>query len=665
VTARILLCLFSVAATFSCAERAAPLRGLCGTPFDCGPDLNCDGGFCVPPACPIDTAWDREARTCTACPAGTRSDDRRATVCTAIDCPLDTRWEPSSRRCASCAVDTVSDGGAATDCRAIDCPVDTRWEASARACVSCPSGTSSEGGLVRECESWACAPHTRWSAVDRACVPCADGEWSNGGDVDACLPADCTPGERWDVLLRACTSCPSAETSAGGAVLVCDLVDCPTDRRWDAATRACVACDPGTYSDGGAVVACAPPDCPPDQHWSEAPRGCVPCPGGTTSTGGAVVACVPLTCARDERIDAAADACIPCPTGTISDGGSATGCRAIDCPRDEVWSGDDHACVPCPVGRHSVGGDATVCHESCLGDAFGPGVPLAGSLQWSGTTPPTDGTGTTARFAAVSSFRRDPSDGSLLVLDGGLRRVTPAGVVTTLLGADALCASASYRVAYSGLAVALDGSAYWFCGSDKLRRRAPDGVLTTLSLPASRPLNPQALTAGLDGGLYLAAGWRSCGPGDPVYPACIETWLWRVASDGALTSVWRNAGLDDAVTVVSDVAVTADGVAFLADPNGGRILRIDPVAATAAPVRLPQGASGAMGQHLVLDTAGRLYAEGQSVSPAGTLVGTFEDRSLQWGIALTGPDDDVVQAECEWPNGAGACRLLKYPRLCP
>jgi sugar lactone lactonase YvrE len=118
---------------------------------------------------------------------------------------------------------------------------------------------------------------------------------------------------------------------------------------------------------------------------------------------------------------------------------------------------------------------------------------------------PDDGTGAAARFVAPSWLAVGP-DGNVYVVDqlageqsSILRRVTPAGQVTTLpmpeLGA----------IAIGGIAVDTDGSLYFFevptleASGIVIRRRAPDGTITTVAgHPARRGVQLGAPLGSLD-----------------------------------------------------------------------------------------------------------------------------------------------------------------------
>ena len=139
---------------------------------------------------------------------------------------------------------------------------------------------------------------------------------------------------------------------------------------------------------------------------------------------------------------------------------------------------------------------------------------LAGSAGSSGSA---DGTGSAARFGGIPGYGEGPNGvavdnaGNVFVADGGnntIRKVTPAGVVTTLAGlagssgsADATGSAARFN-APSGVAVDSAGNVFVAdAGNGTIQEVTPAGVVTTLA--------GRAGYAGTDDGTGSAArfGW--------------------------------------------------------------------------------------------------------------------------------------------------------------
>jgi hypothetical protein len=151
-------------------------------------------------------------------------------------------------------------------------------------------------------------------------------------------------------------------------------------------------------------------------------------------------------------------------------------------------------------------------------DARGGCQPIAGS-----TDGHRDGSASQAQFHTITAVTVGP-DGSLYLADGSpdagswIRRVTPDGTVATLAGSDRVGLADGPRDAArfhlpSGLAVDGGGNVYVADPvNSRLRKIAPDGVVTTLSATPGDPRGvetfdqPSGVAAGPDGGLYILDG---------------------------------------------------------------------------------------------------------------------------------------------------------------
>ena len=112
------------------------------------------------------------------------------------------------------------------------------------------------------------------------------------------------------------------------------------------------------------------------------------------------------------------------------------------------------------------------------------------TLAGSGAAGSADGTGTSAKFNQPYGVAVDPTSGNLIVTDynnNKIRKVTQAGVVTTLAGsgsstwADGTGAAASFKQP-TGVAIYTDGTIYVMDrGNYRLRRITQAGVVTTLA----------------------------------------------------------------------------------------------------------------------------------------------------------------------------------------
>ena len=182
---------------------------------------------------------------------------------------------------------------------------------------------------------------------------------------------------------------------------------------------------------------------------------------------------------------------------------------------------------------------------------------LAGSPGSGGST---DGTGAAARFRNPNGLATD-SAGNVYAADWGnaaIRRVTPAGVVTTLAGMPGSSGSADGTGAAAGFnrptGVAVDSAGNVFVadqGNGTIRRIAPGGVVTTLAGSAgmsgsadgtgnaARFTSPSALSISPAGDLFVISG------------ASGET-VRKITAAGVVTTVVGVAGQASAVVLGAD-----------------------------------------------------------------------------------------------------------------
>jgi hypothetical protein len=185
-----------------------------------------------------------------------------------------------------------------------------------------------------------------------------------------------------------------------------------------------------------------------------------------------------------------------------------------------------------------------------------------------GTVPGFAGDGGPATAARLSGPQDTAflADGSWVVADTGndrIRRVAPNGVITTVVG--------PAEVDGPQGVTALPGGGYLVADTlhDRIRRVAPGGAITTVLTGVRRP-SDTAMTA--DGG-YLVADTGN-------------NRIQRVAPNGAVTTL--AGGLNGP----RDIAVAVDGAVIVADTGNDRVLRVGPDGAVTTVAGAGEGFAG-------------------------------------------------------------------------
>ncbi|MFK5891570.1 MAG: SMP-30/gluconolactonase/LRE family protein [Flavobacteriaceae bacterium] len=185
-----------------------------------------------------------------------------------------------------------------------------------------------------------------------------------------------------------------------------------------------------------------------------------------------------------------------------------------------------------------------------------------------------DGIGTAAKFENPRGLTMDNS-GNIIVVDFGnsaIRKITPSGVVSTLVGA-----SANLRLPFS---VAVDKSDNLYVsdtGNNRIRKITPDGNVTTLAgsgvagfadgTGAAAKFNePKGIAVDSNGNVYVADSKNHK--------------IRKITPSGVVTTIAGSTqGYDYGATPIQfdrpfDVAVDASGVVYVADTYNNMIRKI-------------------------------------------------------------------------------------------
>lgn len=217
-----------------------------------------------------------------------------------------------------------------------------------------------------------------------------------------------------------------------------------------------------------------------------------------------------------------------------------------------------------------------------------------------------DGMGAAARFDSISTIAADAAGNSYIVdqypMAGGrvIRKITPAGVVTTLGGA-----GTGQFNGVSALAAAPDGTLYLFDQYNEVRRvrtLAADGTVQTLFNGSAIPGSVSQLAAGGDGSVYLMT----------------LTSIIRLNADGGSVVLAGTGGATDLppadgkgsaanFTALRSIALTTGGDLYATDNGVVRKITADGTVSTP----WPQGSTQATRHdyvNLVVEPAGTLLA---------------------------------------------------------
>jgi len=276
-----------------------------------------------------------------------------------------------------------------------------------------------------------------------------------------------------------------------------------------------------------------------------------------------------------------------------------------------------------------------------------------------------DGTGDAAQFSSPSGIAMDGS-GNVFVADLAnhtIRKITPGGVVTTFAG---LAGSAGFQDGTGSTArfvrpgaIALDGSGNVYVTTHSMIRKiTPAGVVTTL---AGAGMNGASDGTGADARFYFPAGLAADGPGNVYVADTANHTIRKITAAGVVTTFAGLAGETGSADGTGSaarflhptgVAVDTSGNVYVTDSGNYTVRKITPAGLVTTLAGSPgsDGASDGTGANarfkfangVAVDSSGNVYVAetGNStirmITPAGVVTTLAGSANAEGSLDGTG-----------------------------